>query len=59
MSLNKPNIDANIWSSEKLLKTTFSENNLEGRKAVYGVVTLKSTDHKGLFEYIKKGIRME
>ena len=57
MSLNKPNIDANIWSSEKLLKTTFSENNIEGK--LCGVVTLKSTDHKGLFEYIKEGIGME
>ena len=59
MSLSKPNIDANVWNSEELLETTLSGNNIEGRLSVCGAVTLKTTDHNGLFEYIKEGIGME
>ena len=39
---------------------TFLENTfLEEKMSVGGVVTQQSTDHKGLFEYIKEGIGME
>ena len=31
----------------------------EGCLCVCGAVTLKTTDHNGLFEYIKEGIGME
>ena len=41
------------------METTLSGNNIEGRLSVCGVVTLKTTDHNGLFEYIKEGIGME
>ena len=49
-----------IWSSENLLEILFLKIHiLEEKMSVGGVVTRQSTDHKGLFEYIKEGIGME
>ena len=49
-----------MWSSESLLEIlSLKIHLLEEKMSVGGVVTRQSTDHKGLFEYIKEGIGME
>ena len=47
----------NFW---KFVKDTFLENTYSWKDVcVVTIVTRQSTDHKGLFEYIKEGIGME
>ena len=49
-----------MWSFESLLEIlSLKIHFLEEKMSVGGVVTRQSTDHKGLFEYIKEGIGME
>ena len=52
-----------IWTSENLLEILSLKKHIPEEKiSVVGVVTIvtrQSTDHKGLFEYIKEGIGME
>ena len=52
-----------IWSSKNLLEILSLKKHFLEEKMSVGcvvtIVTLQSTDHKGLFEYIKEGIGME